>query len=129
MRRPMMILGCLALAACGPKSKFHDYTTPERAVRSFIEAGRVGDEGSIRQSLVAAEQDACSNVDYKDIGEYTLVLDRLLEGERAVVLLETGGVKAPVACVMESGEWKVTIHGTLACMQQQMRDTMASAPR
>jgi len=129
MRRAMTILSCLALTACGPKSQFHDYTTPERAARSFIEAGRVGDTGSVRQSVVASERDTCGKVDYRDIGDYSITLDSLIEGERAVVILGSGTVQAPIACRMEQGEWKVTIRGTLECMQQQFADLAASAPR
>ncbi|MFT4515114.1 MAG: hypothetical protein ACI89X_003969 [Planctomycetota bacterium] len=129
MRRSMMILSCLALTACGPKSKFHDYTTPERAARSFIEAGRVGDSGSVRQSVVAKERDSCGSVDYKDIGEYSITLASLMEDDSAVVTLQSGTLKAPIACRMEKGEWKVTIRGTLDCMQKNFKDLMASAPR
>ena len=129
MRRPMMILSCLALTACGPKSKFHDYTTPERAARSFIEAGRVGDAGSIRQSIVADERESCGNVDYKDVDDYSITLDSLIDGESAVVIWQSGVLETPIACRMENGEWKVTLHGTLECMQKQFEDKMASAPR
>tara|TARA_R110002072_G_scaffold241027_4_gene399613 strand:- start:38580 stop:38969 length:390 start_codon:yes stop_codon:yes gene_type:complete len=129
MRRSIMTLSCLALSACGPKSNFHDYTTPERAARSFIEAGRVGDTSSVRQSVVAAERESCGNVDYKDLGEYSITLDRLIEGERAVVIMASGKLQTPLACRMEQGEWKVSIRGTLECMQKQMEDLMASAPR
>ena len=59
----------------------------------------------------------------------TITFPSLMEGESAVVILETGNVKAPIACLMEKGEWKVTIRGTLECMQKQVQDLMASAPR
>lgn len=129
MRRSMMILSCLALSACGPRSKFHDYTTPERAARCFIEAGRIGDSDSARQSVVADERDSCGSVDYHDIGEYSITLDSLMEDESAVVILQSGKTKAPIACRMEEGQWKVSIRGTLDCMQQQVDELMASAPR
>ena len=57
MRHTIAITTLLALCACGPKSKFQDYTTPERAARSYIEAGRVGDDGAMRRSVVAADLD------------------------------------------------------------------------
>lgn len=129
MRRSTMIFCCLAFTACGPKSKFHDYTTPERAARSFIEAGRLGDSSSVRQSVVADERDSCGSVDYNDIGEYSITLDSLIDDERAVVILQSGKTKAPIACRMEEDEWKVTIRGTLECMQKKFEKLMASAPR
>ena len=124
MSRANIAACCLALAACGPKSQYHDYSTPERAARSFIEAGRVGDTASARQSVVKAERSGDLHIDYGDIGDYSLTLERLIHDEQAVVILKTGSVSSPVACLAEDGEWKVTIRGTLKCM----RDALTSSP-
>ena len=118
MSRVWTAAGCLAVAGCAPRSQYHDYSTPERAARSFIEAGRVGDDASARQSVARAEQDGDLHIDYGDIGEYSLTLERLIHGQHAVVILRTGDIRSPVACVSEEGQWKVTIEGTLACMQE-----------
>ena len=129
MRQSIPFAGCLLLAACGPNSTFHDYTSPERAARSFLEAGRIGDSRSVRESVVAAERDSVGYVDYASIGDYTLTLDALSDAQRAVVLLRTGQVTAPLACIKEGASWKVSITATLRCMQQMARDPLASAPR
>lgn len=126
MSRFIIAACCLALAACGPRSQFHDYSTPERAARSFIEAGRVGDTQSARQSVAAAERNGDLHIDYGDIGDYSLTLDRLITDERAVVILKTGPVSSPVACVSEDGQWKVTIRGTLKCMQDAPKNSMGN---
>lgn len=123
MSRSIITACCLALAACGPRSQFHDYSTPERAARSFIEAGRVGDTASVRESVTASERDGELHIDYGDIGDYSLTLDSLIDDERAVVILQTGTVSSPVACVSEGGQWKVTIRGTLKCMQNALTGT------
>jgi len=120
MNRSIIAACGLLLAACGPKSTFHDYSTPERATRSFLEAGRVGDSASVRESVVAAERDADLHIDYGDLGDYSLMLDSLIDGESAVVILKTGPVRSPVVCLAERGEWKVTIRGTLKCMQDAL---------
>lgn len=125
MTRSIIAACGLLLAACGPKSTFHDYSTPERATRSFLEAGRVGDTASVRESVVAAERDVELKVDYADIGDYSLMLDSLIDDERAVVIMKTGPVSSPIVCLSENGEWKVTILGTLKCMQ----DSVGMPPR
>jgi hypothetical protein len=129
MRRSITVLSCLALTACGPKSKFHDYTSPALAARSFIEASRLGDLDSVRQSIVADERNSCGNVDYMDIGDYSITLDHLIENESAVVILQSGTAKAPFACRMELGLWKVSIRGSLECMQEHFEKPTAPAPR
>lgn len=129
MRYTFATISTLALCACGPKSKFQDYTTPERAARSYIEAGRVGDDAAMRRSVVAAERDLEQRADYEDLADYSLQLDRLIDDQRAVVLLVTGPLQTPIACQKEGGEWKVSIQGTLACMQQMLSTQLAQAPR
>ena len=129
MRQSILATCCLLLAACAPKSHCHDYSSPERAARSFLEAGRVGDTDSVRQAVIAAERDSVGHVDYQSIGEYSLTLDRLVDERNAIVTLQTGPIRSPLACIMESGAWKVTIKGTLSCMQEQLQEQLASAPR
>lgn len=120
MNRSTIAACGLLLAACGPKSTFHDYSTPERATRSFLEAGRVGDSASIRESVVAAERDTDLHIDYGDLGDYSLMLDSLIDDKSAVVIMQTGPVRSPVVCLVEAGEWKVTIRGTLKRMQKAL---------
>lgn len=122
MSRLSLTACCLALAACGPRSEYHDYSTPERAARSFIEAGRVGDTYSARQAIARGERDGDLHIDYGGIGDYSLTLERLIHGEEAVVILTTGNVRSPIACVAEGKEWKVTIEGTMEWLQSGRLD-------
>lgn len=119
--RRLAALAAVSLLACGcgPESRFRDYSTPERAAQSFIEAGRIGDERSLRRSVVTTERDMELSCDYADLGDYALSLDSLLE-DRAVVLLQTGSLSSPIACRLEADGWKVSLRETLNVMQQQL---------
>lgn len=128
--RPRCTLAILlALGACGPRSRFHDYSTPERAAQCFVEAGRVGDLDAVRASVVTAERDQHLQCDYSDLGPYKLVRDRDLDRDHAVVVLQSGTVSSPLACVREADGWKVSIHGSLALLRQLLREQLAAAPR
>ena len=128
MRRPWTLFACLAFAACGPTSRFHDYSTPERAAQCFVEAGRIGDLASVRRSVVAAERDQELECDYRELGTYKLVRDRELDRDHVVVVLQSGTVGSPLACVREADGWKVTIHGSLALLRQMLA-AQPPAPR
>ncbi|MFK7738852.1 MAG: hypothetical protein AB8H80_00915 [Planctomycetota bacterium] len=117
----------LLLTGCGPTSEYHDYSTPERAAKSFVEAGRIGDVGTMRRSVVAAERKMELSCDYKDLGAYSISLDRLVD-DSAVVLLQAGPKESPLACRLESDGWKVSLRETLTVMQQSV-DAKPAAPR
>ena len=119
MRHLITIIGLLFYAACNPKSRFCDYTTPEHAVRSFVESGRVGDMAGARAAVVASERDRELHCDYRDIGDYSLRLAHTDGGSRAVVLLVVGPIQSPIACRREPDGWKVSLRDTIAGMQQQ----------
>lgn len=123
------LAGCLALAGCRQASTCNDYTTPQQAARSFLEAGRMGDKASVRAAVVAAERDSVGHVDYQNIGDYTLTFDRWTDDRHAVVMMQTGPLRSPIVCAKEGSSWKVTIQGTLQCMQQMASAPVASAPR
>ena len=128
MRRAT-IACCTLLAACGGPRAERDYTTPERAAWSFVEAGRIGDLDGVREALVAAERGQDVHCDYSDLGAYELVRDRELDEDHVVVVLQTGRVRVPLACVSEGGRWGVSIHASLALLRQMLDDEVAPAPR
>ena len=101
MRHLLLATVTVLFAACSPKSRFKDYTTPERAARSFVEAGRVGDMESFRESVVAAERGQNLTCDDEDLGDYELMLDRRIGDDRAIVMMQLGPVQSPLACVRE----------------------------
>jgi hypothetical protein len=123
------LAGCLAFSGCRQASTCHDYTTPQQAARSFLEAGRMGDKASVRAAVVAAERDSVGHVDYQTIGDYTLTLDHWIDDRHAVVRMQIGPIHAPIACTKEASSWKVTVQGTLQCMRQMAATPVASAPR
>lgn len=129
----MRLLLCLAVGltatACGPRSPYNDYTSPERAARSFVEAGRVGDCASVRSALVAAEQNDQLHIDYRDLGKYSLRVDSVTSDQSAVVVLQAGAIRSPLACRKEGQAWKVSIRDSLRCMQEMQPQLLVSAPR
>ena len=129
MRHSITLVFFLGLAACYPKSPDYDYSTPEGAVRSFLEAGRVGDSRSVRESVIAAERKLDLHIDYRDIGEYSLASNKRIDNQSAVVMLRTGTVQSPLACVKEQGAWRVSIRGSLACMKQMRQGPPAATPQ
>ncbi|MCB9876474.1 MAG: hypothetical protein H6835_02640 [Planctomycetes bacterium] len=129
VRLATSILFLLIWAACG-KRPHQDFTSAVGAARSFVEAGRVGDIDAVREALVVAERRQQITCDYSQLqdGDFALVFDREIDEDHAVVQLQCGPIASPLACVREGGAWKVTMHGSLALMRQQVAELQPAAP-
>ena len=130
MKLATSILFLLIWAACACKKPPQDFSSALGAARSFVEAGRLGDIDAVREALVQAERGQQITCDYSQLqeGDYQLVFDSEFDDDHAVVLLQCGPISSPLACVREQGAWKVTLHGSLALMRQQVAGLQPAAP-